>query len=165
MKNDKYILDVCCGPRHMWFDKKHPNTVYLDIRDEEKGFIDIRPNKEIKPDMIADFRSLPFPDESFKLVVMDPPHIHSAGDLFRQTLIYGRLSKQTWFYDIRKGAAEAMRVLEPFGIFIFKWNETQIPRDHVLKAIKFKPLFGHPVISRVPTHWFTFMKGLYDRNN
>jgi len=27
-----------------------------------------------------------------------------------------------------------------------------------LNAIGKQPLFGHPVLSRVPTHWFTFMK-------
>lgn len=33
--NDKKILDVCCGPRMMWFDKQNPLAVYMDIRAEE----------------------------------------------------------------------------------------------------------------------------------
>ena len=154
----KIILDVCCGPRMMWFDKQHEHTVYVDQRIEEKGFIPERPNREIVPDIISDFRNLPFRDESFKLVVMDPPHIHSSGPLFRMTMTFGKLEKDTWFYDIRQGVEECFRVLEDYGILIFKWNETQIKKTDVLKAIKKKPLFGHPVQSKIPTHWITFMK-------
>jgi DNA segregation ATPase FtsK/SpoIIIE-like protein len=29
----KTILDVCCGSRMFWFNKKHPDALYLDIRD------------------------------------------------------------------------------------------------------------------------------------
>ena len=36
---EKYILDVCCGSRAWWKQKKNPNTIYMDIRKEEKGFI------------------------------------------------------------------------------------------------------------------------------
>lgn len=35
MKSDKLILDACCGPRMMWFDKQNPLAVFMDIRDEE----------------------------------------------------------------------------------------------------------------------------------
>ena len=129
----------------------------MDIRREEKGYQNNRPNKEIKPNILGNFKNLPFKDKSFKLIVMDPPHIISDS-LFRLTLEYGKLDKQTWFYDIRKGVEECWRVLEHFGIFIFKWNEVSVAKDHVLKAIKFIPLFGHPVLSKIGTHWFCFMK-------
>ncbi len=64
---NKFILDACCGCRQFWFNKNHTNTLYIDNRTEEKGFQDARPNKEIKPDEIADFRNLPFSDKKFKL--------------------------------------------------------------------------------------------------
>lgn len=32
---DKIILDACCGPRMMWFNKHHPSAIYMDIRREE----------------------------------------------------------------------------------------------------------------------------------
>lgn len=32
---DKIILDACCGSRMFWFNKKHPNAIFADIRDEE----------------------------------------------------------------------------------------------------------------------------------
>lgn len=31
----KKILDVTCGSRTIWFNKKHPAAIYCDARDEE----------------------------------------------------------------------------------------------------------------------------------
>ena len=154
----KYILDVCCGGRQFWFDKTQKNTVYMDMRREEKGYQDVRPNKEIKPDIVANFKNIPFPDETFKLIVMDPPHIIADGPLFRMTKEYGWLEQDTWWWDIRNGFNECWRVLQNYGILIFKWNEASIKRTDILNAIGKDPLFGHPVLSKIPTHWFCFMK-------
>lgn len=157
MKN-KFILDACCGARLFWFNKKHPNALFIDIRKEEKGYNDYRPNREIKPDIIMDFRKLEFPDKSFKLVVMDPPHIISSRRNFRMTRDYGNLNEYTWHEDIKKGFDECWRVLDDFGILIFKWNETSIKKENILRIIGKEPLFGHPIRSKIPTHWFCFMK-------
>ena len=54
MKN-KFILDACCGGRMMWINKKHPNTLYIDIREENKGHIPQQINHEVKPDIVIDF--------------------------------------------------------------------------------------------------------------
>lgn len=35
-----------------------------------------------------------------------------------------------------------MRVLEPDGLLVFKWNEEQIKLSEVLKEFKVKPLLG-----------------------
>lgn len=78
MKTDKIILDACCGSRMMWFNKTNPDVVYMDIREEEFVACDGRKVK-IHPDLIADFRRMPFDDESFKLVVFDPPHFNQLG--------------------------------------------------------------------------------------
>ena len=48
-----------------------------------------------------------------------------------------------------------MRVLEPFGILIFKWCEEQVKLSEILKNIEYKPLFGN---KRAKTHWLVFMK-------
>ena len=42
MKTNKLILDACCGPRMMWFDKRNPQAVFMDIRDEEHILCDGR---------------------------------------------------------------------------------------------------------------------------
>lgn len=157
--NNKFILDACCGPRMFWFNKKHPNTIYIDNREREKGFVDNRENRSVKPDMIMDFKKLDFPDKSFKLVVMDPPHIISnKGESCRMTKVYGFLNKNTWREDIKKGFDECWRVLEDYGILIFKWNEADIKKAELLRVLDREPLFGHPTGSKINTHWLCFMK-------
>ena len=47
----------------------------------------------VKPDVIADFRKMPFDDESFYLVVFDPPHLLNVGDKSFLALKYGKLEK------------------------------------------------------------------------
>lgn len=74
----KYILDACCGSRMFWFDKTNPNVLFADIRDESHILCDGR-KLDIKPDVIVDFREMPFPDNRFKMVVFDPPHLNKLG--------------------------------------------------------------------------------------
>ena len=74
----KKILDACCGSKMFWFQKDREDTVYMDIREYEDILCDGR-KLEIKPDVIGDFRNIPFQDNSFKLVVFDPPHLVKGG--------------------------------------------------------------------------------------
>lgn len=74
MKTDKKILDACCGSRMMWFDKCCSEDLFMDIRREELIACDGRHIK-VDPDIVGDFRAMPFDDESFRLVVLDPPHL------------------------------------------------------------------------------------------
>jgi hypothetical protein len=157
LKN-KFILDACCGSRMFWFQKTQPNTIFNDIREYDKGYIDNRPNRELKPDTKMDFRNLDLLDKTFKLVVFDPPHLIGKGFGSRMTKTYGELSKDTWKEDIRKGFNECWRVLDDFGVLVFKWNDSSIKRKEVLETIGHTPLFGHPNGSKIPTHWFVFMK-------
>jgi len=48
----KEILDACCGGRHWWWDKDHPLAVYMDERQVPPGTIEVRPNFEVKPDVV-----------------------------------------------------------------------------------------------------------------
>lgn len=50
---------------------------------------------------------------------------------------------------------ECMRVLEPDGVLVFKWNEDQIKLNDVLKEFGKKPLLGD---QRGKTRWILFMK-------
>lgn len=150
---NKRILDVCCGSRMFWFDKTNKDTVYMDIRELEDNLCDGR-HISIKPDVIGDFRNIPFKDESFNMVVFDPPHLVKAGDNSWLAKKYGKLSS-TWPQDIKQGFDECMRVLKPNGTLIFKWNEEQIKLKEILHCIDYKPLFGN---KRSKTHWLVFMK-------
>lgn len=149
----KKILDVCCGSKMFWFNKNREDTVYMDNREYEDILCDGR-KIEIKPDIVANFKKIPFPDNSFKLVVFDPPHLLRVGDNSWLKKKYGKLDN-SWPQDIKKGFEECFRVLEPFGILIFKWNEEQIKLSEILKLTKIEPLFGN---KRAKTHWLVFMK-------
>ena len=118
MKTNKLILDACCGPRMMWFDKRNPQAVFMDIRDEEHILCDGR-SLEVHPDVIGDFRRIPFEDATFRLVVFDPPHLVRLGDNSYMAHKYGRLFP-TWETDLKQGFDECMRVLKPEGVLIFK---------------------------------------------
>ena len=155
---DKFILDVCCGGKAFWFNKNHPNTIYQDIRTEPKGFIEARPNYNVSPDVIGDFRDLKFKDKSFKLVIFDPPHLLAAGEKSWLRQKYGILNKETWKEDLTQGFKECFRVLDDYGVLIFKWNETSIKVKEVLSCFPIQPLFGHPTAKQGKTKWFTFMK-------
>ena len=155
---DKFILDACCGGRMFWFDKEHPNVLFQDIREEEPGFMKLRPNYSVKPDRIADFRNMEFEDKSFKLVVFDPPHLLNGGKTGWQRQKYGILAKDTWKEDLLQGFNECWRVLDDYGVLIFKWNEFSISFREVLDLFPVQPLFGHPTARSGKTKWFCFMK-------
>lgn len=87
---DKLILDACCGSRMMWFDKQNPLAVFMDIRDEECTLCDGR-NLEVHPDVVGDFRNIPFEDATFRLVVFDPPHLVRLGANSYTAHKYGKL--------------------------------------------------------------------------
>ena len=57
----KAILDACCGSRMFWFDRRHPDVVFMDRREETHMLCDGR-TLEIKPDVVGDFRKMPFND-------------------------------------------------------------------------------------------------------
>lgn len=149
----KYILDACCGSRMFWFDKNNPHTIFCDNRSLEETLCDGR-KLIIKPDVKCDFTNMPWEDNSFKMVVFDPPHLIRAGENSWLAKKYGVLPKE-WKPYIRDGFSECMRVLEPYGTLIFKWNEEQIKLSEVLATIGYKPLFGD---KRSKTHWLVFMK-------
>jgi SAM-dependent methyltransferase len=155
---EKKILDPCCGSKMFWFDKQHPAVLFGDIREESFKLCDGR-TLEIKPDMEIDFRAMPFEDSTFKMVVFDPPHLKDLGQNTWMAQKYGVLLP-TWETDIQCGFDECMRVLEPNGVLIFKWNEIQIKLTKVLEIIKHKPLFGHTSGKHGRTVWLAFMKGL-----
>lgn len=147
------ILDATCGSRMIWFDKGNPDALYMDNRELTTTLCDGRV-LNVKPDIVADFRNMPFDDNTFYLVVFDPPHLRHAGESSWLAKKYGVLS-DNWQKDIRQGFNECMRVLRSNGTLIFKWNEEQVKLSEVIRAIGQKPLFGN---RRSKTHWLVFMK-------
>lgn len=153
---DKKILDATCGSKMMWFDKENPHTIYIDKRTEKHILCDGRA-LEIKPDLEIDFTNMPFENETFSLVVFDPPHLEKLGQNSWMAKKYGKLLPG-WEDEIRAGFYECMRVLKIDGVLIFKWNENQIKINHIINIIGVQPLFGHPSGKKGQTIWMTFMK-------
>ena len=149
----KKVLDACCGSRMFWFDKNNPVAIFMDNRKIVDVLCDGR-ILEVNPDVIADFRKMPFSNESFYLVVFDPPHLQHAGKESWLAKKYGVLGID-WKEDISKGFSECMRVLKPNGTLVFKWNEEQISLPEILKAIPYSPLFGQ---KRSKTQFLVFFK-------
>lgn len=149
------VLDMTAGSRMMWFDKNNQMATFVDKR---------RVNEElptghvidVNPDVLADWTlGLPFEDETYNLVLFDPPHLIHAGDNSWLAKKYGTLDSDNWQEIIKLGFDEGMRVLKENGTLVLKWNDSQIPLRDILDVIGQQPLFGQ---KRQKTHWLVFMK-------
>lgn len=158
------VLDPCSGSRMMWFDRQHPDAIFGDRRhetitvtDRSRGNASGTRTLRIEPDVLLDFRDLPYPDGAFHLIAFDPPHLRHAGQRSWLAAKYGKLGDD-WRADLRRGFAECFRVLAPNGVLVFKWNETQIKVREVLALTPVQPLFGNVSGRRAGTHWYVFIK-------
>lgn len=145
--------------RSFYFDKKDKRVLFGDIRVKETHLLTNGQTIHIEPDEVMDFRAIPYPDETFKVVVFDPPHMLNLSERSWMRKKYGVLDKETWRDDLTKGFAECFRVLKDEGTLIFKWNEVSIPLKDILALTPpYKPVLGHPSGKRMGTHWVLFIK-------
>lgn len=129
------IIDLSAGNRAVWFNRQHPDAVYVDIR------------PEVAPDIIADTRALPAEvGDGYDLVVFDPPHKNNGAN-FGMARSYGRFSHDEIRSTIRETAKEAHRITRSGALMAFKWNDHSIKLTTVLgmMAPYWEPLFGHGV--------------------
>lgn len=146
----KVIPDATAGRRMMWLQKRREDTVFLDKR------------REVKPDIVADFRQLPFKDSIFDLVLFDPPHL-STGEtgVFRRK--FGTINHFT-LGGLYHASRELFRVLKNSCFLIFKWNTHDYSVKQVLQYWPWPPLFGQRTTGRIKyrnvsqTWWFCFIK-------
>jgi hypothetical protein len=87
----KTILDPCCGGRMFWFNRSHPDAVFGDARSESIVVTDRSHDQDgtrtlnIAPDILMDFRDLPYPDGSFALAKQPTTHqVHDLCSKFAQ---------------------------------------------------------------------------------
>lgn len=155
---------MTAGSRMFWWNKRNPLTTFIDKRHESftmtyhnKNRAPFTKTVAIEPDVQCDWAAstLPFADNTFSLVVFDPPHLIHAGPNSWLAKKYGLLDINTWQADLKHGMDEAMRVVKPQGTIVFKWNDDQIKLPEVLAAIDREPLFGD---KKAKTHWLVFMK-------
>lgn len=156
------ILDATCGTRSIWFDKHCKDAVYFDQREgvvaKKMGTKRYERTMIVAPDVIGDFRNLPFEDETFYHVVFDPPHLHISENAWIYNM-YGSLTDD-WQSVIKRGFDECMRVLKPYGTLVFKWSDLEITTRELINAVGCTPLYGHRSGKKMNTHWMVFMKGV-----
>lgn len=153
------ILDATCGEKGMWYQKSHPFVTFLDKRNGIYG----KNKHKIKPDIVATWDDMPFPNNCFDVVIFDPPHIICNAETGNIVSQYGHFKIDTWKQELKTGIANCFRVLKPNGIFIFKWAKAEryghsIPIEDVLPMFPFKPLFGTRTGKRDTNHWIVFLK-------
>lgn len=148
----------------MWFDSKDRRALFIDKRAEVVALDWTKDGKSagrnpavVAPDVIADCTAMPFENESFHVVVFDPPHVKPSrtGPQGKFRRLYGVLPND-WQPFLRDAFAECFRVLKPHGLLVFKWSEHSYTLDAVLALTPHKPLFGHRTVRS--THWYVFIK-------
>lgn len=138
---EKQILDPACGGRMFYFDKHDQRVLFCDRRTFSGKLCDGR-TFTVEPDEVIDFRNMPFKDESFQLVIFDPPHLRRVGDKSWMKAKYGQLPTDGWEQYIKEGFDECWRVLAPGGTLVFKWNEQQIKIGMIKDCFPVNPVMG-----------------------
>lgn len=110
------VADVTCNERRMWEGVSWSGEVM---------FCDVDP--DVAPDVVCDFRDLPFPDASFDVLVFDPPHLPAAAGTEASDEGFSRrhgLSKSVHGDNVSDYfppfLAQASRVLRPEGVVLAK---------------------------------------------
>lgn len=152
----KPILDPCCGSRMFYFDRQDPRVDFRDVRSLNTTLCDGR-ILQIEPDVKGDVTNIDAPDNSYHLVIFDPPHLDVGGENGWQVQKYGKLPEdwQTW---MKNAFDECWRVLAPNGTLVFKWYEYRIPLKEVLKYAPTQPILGNRKPTSSKTHWLLFFK-------
>lgn len=113
------VVDVTANQRRMWEGVVWSGPV---------TWCDVDP--EVAPDVVADFRSLPFADASVDVLVFDPPHLPAAGGspaaLPQMKADYGLTNApkaDNVVSYFRPFLREALRVLRPDGVVFAKLKD------------------------------------------
>lgn len=163
----RHILDATAGGRHIWHSEMQDadNVVFADRRRVQPGEIEQQEAWSVSPDVLADARQLPFPDDTFDLICFDPPHRIKDGGMTQLSGIiekkYGALEAETWQADLKDSFNELWRVLRPGGSLTFKWADVHKTSEEVLAQIDQTPLYGtvdQGRSDRSGTKWWVFHK-------
>ena len=91
-----------------YFDKNDDRVLFQDIRSFETTLCDGR-KFEIKPDIQADFTNMPYEDESFQMIVFDPPHLLRNVGNSKFAEIYGSLNEKSTFFQNSEALRKSFR--------------------------------------------------------
>lgn len=148
------ILDMTAGNRSTWHWKDCPYATFLDKRKEE--FDVYGQHMNINPDIVGEWKALPFEDETFDLVYFDPPHLFDGNESIVAKK-YTTLNPKTWRKDFQEAFEEAWRVTKKGGFLQFKWCESRIKISEIDFG-KWKKLFGTRTGKSGNTIWIICLK-------
>lgn len=140
------ILDMTAGNRAVWYNKKNPLALFLDLR------------PEMNPDIVCDIRALPAEVGSgFDLVILDPPHLN-VGPTSHMAKRYGHWTTAHILSTVEGASKEAHRVTKPGALLALKWNDHSIRLQRVFDLMPhWEPLCGHLTkdgsTSKSQTYW------------
>jgi len=95
-------------------------------------------NLDVKPDVVCDAHALPFEDNTFDLVILDPPYSEDYAKRLYNTQRFGRLRYKTY-------TAEAVRVCKEGGLVVmYHYLATpSIPNTILIKRIFLETRMWH----------------------
>lgn len=95
-------------------------------------------NPDVNPDYVCDAHSLPFGDNEFDLVILDPPYGEDYAQRLYDTKKYGKLRFKTY-------TAEAVRVCKEGGFVVCYHNRTtpSIPNTFLVRRILLEHRIWH----------------------
>lgn len=147
----------------MYLDKQDKRILFQDIRTVPKTKIESNGSWfSVEPDVLGDFRSMKFMNNTFSVVIFDPPHLRCGKTSFMYYK-YGTLDSR-WKDTLTRGFGECFRVLRPNGVLIFKWCDSYKSIDEVLSLSPEKPVFIHKVVSRSRTKYSYFVVFVKNEN-
>lgn len=169
------ILDVCVGSagfyqqRHL---KLEEEWIGIDIRKGDFTYktasAQVPTQVIINPTVLADMKHLPFRENLFSMIIMDPPHT-DAGLLSWLGKHYGSWTRHETIETLRKANVEFERVLKPHGSLILKLMPRQVPIfETLLKNFCFfypSTLIGFAGPSENRKEGLTLQRGLLQHSN
>lgn len=157
LTNGMRIADVTYGKGVFW---KNVDTELYDFNASDI---------QTCPEAPYDFRDLPYEDDSFDVVVLDPPYIHNQGKKhisivnrnYRNKETTGGCSHDDIIQLYRDGIAEAYRILQTGGLLwvkckdeiensIQRWSHIEILKVALELGFYAKDLLIHVPTSRTP---------------
>ena len=133
----KLVLDACCGGKMFYFDKNDDRVLFQDIRNFETTLCDGR-TFSVHPDVQADFTDMPYSDNSFSMVVFDPPHLLRNVGKSEFADIYGSLNPKatpTGYQQIKYGALQNSNWRDMIRDGFTETRKTRILKNIFLKNI------------------------------
>lgn len=138
------ILDVCCGAEKMYHGSQSQlatnEFITIDIRTGDFSYKSkssvTTTSVIVKPKILADMRYLPFKDDTFDIIVCDPPHMDCGltGFMYKA---WGSWNQQETIDIMKLANLEFSRCLRKNGTLILKVTGEIAPRyKKMLKNFK-----------------------------